>query len=146
MKNTVLILALSLISTLSLAQKQDDGQVILDKFFEFYDTRGYEYAVRYLWSTNKWIPAGGDVMDNIIQQLSKKVDVMGDFIGQEQIRSRTLGSRIRIVSYLVYYERDPIRFTFVLYKNNEGWEISNFEFDTKFEKELEESMKLKATN
>jgi hypothetical protein len=71
---------------------------------------------------------------------------MGEFIGQEELKSKKVGGRFRIVSYLVYYQRDPVRFTFELYKNNQGWEISDFVFDTQFEQEIEDAMKLNNGN
>ena len=143
-------LVLALITVCSLAQvkedqaqvKEDDGQELIDTFFEMYKNRGYEVALKYSWSTNKWIPATPDAMDNIAMRLGKQVANMGQFIDYEQLKSRRVGSRYRIVSYLVYYQRDPMRFTFELYKNNDGWEFTDVEFDMMFDEELEESMKL----
>ncbi len=149
MKRQLLTLTLALISACSMAQTKedettadDDGQELIDNFFEMYKNRGYEVALKYSWSTNKWMPATGDAMNNIAVRLGKQVAVMGEFIGQEQLKSRKVGSRFRIVSYLVYYQRDPMRFTFELYKNNDGWEFTDVEFDTKFDEEVEESMRL----
>jgi hypothetical protein len=71
---------------------------------------------------------------------------MGDYIGQEKLRDKQVSSRFRVVSYLVYYERDPVRFTFSLYRNSQGWEVSNFQFDSDFEDEAEASLKLTAGN
>ena len=138
-----MLLLFALVSTVSFAQKtKDDGQELINRFFELYRTKGYEDAVKYTLSTNKWYPAKGDEMDDLIVKLEKEVKVMGKYLGHEQIRSRRLGQRFRIVSYLIYYQRDPIRFTFELYKNDRGWEISDFVFDTNFEAEIEASMKL----
>ncbi len=133
-------------SLTAVAQTKDDGQELIKTFFDLYKTKGYEAAVRYSWSTNKWIPTAPEEMNNIILALGKEVDQMGDFIGQEELKSKKVGSRFRIVSYLVYYQRDPIRFTFELYKNNTGWEISDFVFDTQFEEEIEISIKLTDSN
>lgn len=133
---------LTVICFFSMAQSKDNGQELIDTFFDYYKTKGYSAALKYSLSTNKWIKSNGTEMDNIILALSKQVDVMGEYLGYEEIRSRMLGSRYRIVSYLVYYVHDPVRFTFELYKTSTGWEISNFEFDTTFTDELEESMKL----
>jgi hypothetical protein len=145
MKTGILLLLLFVTGT-AMAQKSDDGQEIIDKFFDLYKTRGYEYAVRYSWATNRWIPAGGEAVDNVVITLSKKLAGMGDFIGQELLKNRQVSSRFRVVSYLVYYERDPVRYTFSLYKNSQGWEVSNFQFDSDFEDEAEASLKLTAGN
>lgn len=147
MKSTLLsILLLTGAITLSFSQAKDDGQDLIDTFFDLYKNKGYNIALRYTLTTNKWIqPAGGE-MDNIIIKLEKEIKTMGDYLGYEQLKSKTLGTRLRYVSYLVYYQRDPVRFTFALYKNSDMWEISDFQYDFTFDKEIEESMKLKAAN
>jgi hypothetical protein len=144
MKKSLLTLLFGTMMTVVIAQTKDagDGQELIKQFFDLYKTKGYEAAVKYAWSTNSWIPASPDDMNTIILNLGKQVNQMGEFIGQEELRSKKAGSRFRIVSYLVYYQRDPIRFTFELYRNNNGWEITDFVFDTRFEEELEESIKL----
>ena len=134
------------INTIAVAQSKDDGQELIDTFFDYYKNKGYATALKYSLSTNKWIKPNGTEMDNIILALSKQVDVMGDYLGYEEIKSKSLGSRFRIASYLVYYVHDPIRFTFELYKTSTGWEISSVDFDTRFDEELEESMKLHTHN
>jgi len=146
MKKNILTLLLAVGTSLSMAQGKDDGQELINTFFDLYKSKGYDVALRYTLTTNKWIQPRGDEMNNIIVQLAKEVKVMGDFLGYEEIKSKKLGSRFRIASYLAYYQRDPVRFTFELYKNATGWEISNFTFDFKFDEEIEESMKLKDGN
>jgi ABC-type transporter MlaC component len=146
MKRYFVIVLVAALSITAQAQTKDDGQELIDNFFDYYKNKGYANALKYALSTNKWIKPEGNEMDNIIISLSKQVDVMGELIGFEELKTKALGSRFRIASYLVYYQRDPIRFTFELYKNNLGWEISSVEFDTAFDEELEESMKLTAHN
>src|SRR4051812_45855256 len=112
MKRYILTLLVAAFATFSMAQTKDDGQELLDTFFDLYKTKGYGAALKYSLSTNKWIKSDGSEMDNIILALSKQVDVMGDYLGYEEIKSKSLGSRFRIVSYLAYYVHDPVRFTF----------------------------------
>jgi hypothetical protein len=146
MKTYHLILLLIVATTSSFAQAKDDGQELLDTFFDLYKNKGYEVALKYPLSTNKWIEPSGGEMDNIIVKLEKEIKTMGEYIGYEQIKTKTLGTRLRYVSYLVYYQRDPIRFTFALYKSGDTWEITDFQYDVKFDKEIEEAMKLKVAN
>lgn len=142
MKTLTLAIALVGITSLAFAQKKDDGQELIDAFFDIYKRKGYESALKYAWTTNKWIEVEGGEMNNIILKLQKQVATMGDYFDHEEIRAATLGSRYRIVSYLVYYTRDPVRFTFELYKSSGGWEIAGFDFDVDFEKELEDSIRI----
>lgn len=143
---TLMMCMLVMASVLSFGQEKDDGQELIDTFFDYYKNRGPETALKYAFKTNKWIELEGDEMDNVIVKLIKEINVMGDYMGHEELKSKRVGSRIRMVSYLVYYLRDPIRFTIGLYKTNTGWEISHLDFDTKFDEELEESMKLSVGN
>jgi len=146
MKKQLITVLLVAATTFGMAQAKDDGQELINTFFDLYKNKGYEVALKYTLSTNKWIVPRGDEMNNLIIQLAKEVNNMGEFLGYEEIKSKRVGSRFRIASYLAYYQRDPVRFTFELYKNGTGWEISNFTFDFKFDEEVEESMKLTDLN
>lgn len=140
---TVLLVAfsLSLLAQSKDEQTKDDGQELVNRFFDLYKGKGYEYALKYAFETNKWINSQGNEMMNISLQLGKSITGLGEYIGYEEIKSKTVGSRFRILTYFVYYQREPMRFTFELYKNNNGWEIWDFQFDSDFDTELEESMK-----
>ncbi len=128
------------------ADPADNGQQLVDTFFDLYKNKGHEYAVKYAIATNKWIKPIGNEMDNLIVKLERQVRTMGQYLGYEEIVSKKIGSRYRIVSYLVYYQRDPIRFTFSLYKTNDDWRSQTFNMTQKFEKEIEESVKLAGAN
>lgn len=128
--------------TPSLAQTKDNGQELIDKFFELYQTKGSETALKYAFGTNKWMDMNSDGIKNVIFELDKNINLIGNFIGQEEIKSKAIGTRYRIASYFVYYDRQPLRFTFQLYKNKEGWMIWNFQFDSNYDDEIEEAMKL----
>lgn len=137
-----LTILLSTGTILSFAQTKDDGQRLIDHFFELYQTKGHEPALNYAFGTNKWIDSQGDGIKTVILELDKNLKLIGNYIGQEEIKSKTVGSRFRIASYFVYYDRQPLRFTFELYKNSEGWMLWNFEFDSNYDGEIEEAMKL----
>ncbi|NOT76250.1 MAG: hypothetical protein HOP08_15080 [Cyclobacteriaceae bacterium] len=142
MKKQLLIILLTAIVSVSYSQTKDNGQELIDTFFDLYKNKGYDAALKYTLTTNKWIQTSGGEMDNIIIRLEKEIKTMGEYIGYEELKSKNLGTRLRYVSYLVYYQRDPVRFTFALYKNGTGWEISDFQYDFGFDKEIEASMKL----
>lgn len=60
----------------------------------------------------------------------------------ELIAKKQLGESHIITSYRVRYDRQPIRFTFHLYKPKDKWMIYSFEYDGSLSGELEESIKL----
>lgn len=135
-------ITLTLAATSASGQGKDNGQQIIDKFFELYATQGYEPAVMYAFGTNEWIDSEGDGVKNLLFELEKNINLVGEYIDYEEIKTKAVGSRFRISSYFVYYDRQPLRFTFQLYKNKNGWIIWNFQFDTNYDDEVEEGMKL----
>lgn len=124
------------------SQGKDNGQQLIDKFFEIYTTKGHEPALKYAFGTNKWMESNIDGIKNVIFEMEKSISLIGKYIDKEEIKSRQVGSRFRIASYFVYYDRQPLRFTFQLYKNNDGWMIWNFKFDSNYGDEIEEAMNL----
>lgn len=137
----VIVSVFVLAASVSFAQTKDDGQELINKFFDLYKNKGYEYALKYAFETNKWINAQGDEMIAVSAKLGKQVSVLGDYLGNEQLKSISVGSRFRIVSYFAYYQREPLRFTFELYKNGTAWEILDFQFDADYDAEIMDAMR-----
>ncbi|TAF35245.1 MAG: hypothetical protein EAZ57_01230 [Cytophagales bacterium] len=121
---------------------KDNGQFLIDRFFEIYQSKGAEEASKFVFASNKWMSVESDEVKNMIFELTKTVNLVGNYIGYEELRSLPVTSRFRAVSYFVYYDRQPLRFTFQLYKNSEGWMFWNFRFDTSYDDEMDEFMKL----
>lgn len=137
-----LLIVILLSWTITYAQPKDDGQELINKFFELYQSKSSEVALKYAFGTNKWMDQDSDGIKNLIFELDKNINLIGKYIGHEEIKTKKIGSRFRIASYFVYYDRQPLRFTFELYKNSEGWMIWNFQFDSNYDDEIEEAMKL----
>ncbi len=135
-----------LFTSFAFAQAKDDGQELITRFFDLYKGKGYEYALKYAFETNKWINTQGDEMLTVGLNLGKKIQPLGEYLGNEELKSKSVSSRFRIVSYFVYYQREPIRFTFELYKNASGWEIWDFQFDSDFDAEIIEALKFNSGN
>ena len=142
----ILLAGVSVKAQMAQTQTVDNGQEILVKFFDLYKAKGYEYALKYAFETNKWIKSEGTEMLNVSLALGKMVQPLGEYLGSEEIRSKTISSRLRIVSYFVYYQREPVRFTFELYKNATGWEIWDLQFDTDFDAEVMDAMRFSSHN
>lgn len=135
----VLLLASPL---MGLAQKQDNGQAVLSRFFQIYESEGHAAAIRFGFSTNKWMGSNTQAMEDLIVKLDQNVALLGEYIGYEEIASRMVGSRFRAVTCFVYYDRQPLRFSFQLYRNAQGGALWNFRFDSDYDDEVEEGMKL----
>lgn len=133
------VLMLCFTTTCVVAQETSDE--IINTFFETYEKEPLK-AVDYVFSTNEWMDRNKDAVENLKTQLSSYLKLVGDYYGYEKITEKSVGESYKLVSYMSKYERQPIRFTFVLYKGKDRWQVQNFKFDDKIDDELEESGKV----
>jgi len=83
-----------------------------------------------------------DGIDNIKTQLTSFLGLVGEYYGYELITEKSVGKSFKLVSYMVKYDRQPMRFTFVFYKPKDKWQVQNFQYDDNLDVELEESGKV----
>ncbi|NOT76435.1 MAG: hypothetical protein HOP08_16020 [Cyclobacteriaceae bacterium] len=86
-----------------------------------------------------------DQIENVKFKInSTVVKAMGDYFGYEQITKKTVGDKLTYYTFLLKYDRQPIRFNFLFYSpsGNGQWRLQNFSFDDKIPDELEEASKL----
>ncbi len=81
-------------------------------------------------------------VENVKSQLLNFTGLVGDYYGYEKITEKSLGESLKLVSYIIKYDRQPIRFTFLFYKPKDVWKIQNFKFDDNLDAEIEESAKI----
>ncbi|HWA33121.1 MAG TPA: hypothetical protein VG737_03275 [Cyclobacteriaceae bacterium] len=118
------------------AQKQEDGQELIEKFFEHYQTNGPNDAMMYALTTNKWLGDGDVAHHSPFYKLGKITSHLGKFTGVEEISVKMVGSRVKIANYMVYYEMQPLLLTFELYNNNGTWEFADVQYEKRLEKML----------
>jgi len=123
---------------------QDTPQDLVDTFFETYQEKDIVEAVDYIFSTNPWMSQGEDVVTILKNQINTQLteDVVGKYYGHEVMTTKTIGESVVYVTYLVKYDRQPIRFTFIFYKPDEEWRIHKFSYKDGLDDELEESGKV----
>ncbi len=119
---------------------QTTTKEITDKFFSLYSTDPQK-AVEYGFSTDKWFDKKQDGVSNLKNKLKDLVELVGEYEGYELLSEKTAGSNIKMITYIVRYEREPIRFTFLFYKPKDKWQINNLSFDEDIDKDLEEATK-----
>jgi len=113
---------------------------ITEKFFSIY-TKDAIKAVDYAFSTNKWFDRQQDGVANLKNKLKTTIDLCGEYYGYELLSEKTAGPSIKVITYIVKYDREPIRFTFFMYKVKGIWRVNNFSYDEDIDKELEEAAK-----
>lgn len=136
MNNRLLILLILLIIGCSgkKMNSKDPCKKIINHFFVMYKN-DRNHAIESLLSTNKWITKQS--ISGINNQIdSSIIDQIGKFQGYEFIVKRSISECMVLYSYIVKYDRQPIRFTFIFYKPREEWIIFKFQFDVELDEEL----------
>lgn len=135
-----IILALACSSFIATGQTSDD---LVKKFFTDYVNSGSDIALDNLYRSNPWITKAGVSLESLkvkMRELTK--DFVGDYNGYEFIASKQLGESFIITTYLIKYDRQPLRFTFQFYKPKDKWTVYAFQYDANIDDEMEEAMKV----
>lgn len=137
----ILIATLILIPTFyTIAQTPDE---LVKTFFAEYKEKGVDESLDNLYATNPWIRENNEAVKNLKTQLNAMNEgLVGKQRGHEPIARKTLGDSFILMSYLMKFDRQPIRFTFQFYKPLDKWMLYSFKFDDSFDNELEESSKI----
>tara|TARA_R110002111_G_scaffold129666_2_gene194472 strand:- start:787 stop:1233 length:447 start_codon:yes stop_codon:yes gene_type:complete len=122
---------------------QNESTDIVHGFFNNFEEKGATIALDELYGTNEWISRSSDAISKVKTQLEGlNEDFVGKYYGYELILEKKLSDSYILMSYLVKYDRQPIRFTFQFYKPNDTWRIQSFSFDGDLDEEIEEAAKL----
>ena len=121
---------------------QNSTEEITNEFFKTYEKSPLN-AVDDVFATNKWMmERNKDGIENIKTQLTSFLGLVGEYYGYEKITEKSVGKSFKLVSYMIKYDRQPMRFTFVFYKPKDKWQVQNFQYDDNLDDELEESGKV----
>jgi hypothetical protein len=108
---------------------------ISKKFFEVYATKPMD-AIDQLFADVKKNKQVNDDITAIKKNLKVTIDQDGDYNGYELITEKGIGNTVKLLSYIVKYDKQPVRFVFVFYKPKDAWKIYTFQFNTNLDEEL----------
>jgi len=108
-------------------------QGVIEKFFSFYKDDGPEKAIDYIFSTNPYLDPSSEQVTAIKLKLATAVAVIGDYYGYDAVVVKELGPAMTVGTYMIRYKRQPLFFTFILYKPDKLWQIQTLRFDDKIE-------------
>ena len=141
-KIKLLTFLIVIILSTNILKAQSTTEEITTEFFKTYE-KSPQKAVDYVFGTNKWmIDRNKDGIENVKSQLTNFLGLVGDYYGYEKITEKSVGKSFKLISYMIKYDRQPMRFTFVFYKPKDKWQVQNFQFDDNLDDELEESGKV----
>jgi len=139
MKKLLFVLLIS-ISGNSFAQSSP--QDIINDFFSTYEKDAGK-AIKELYETNKWTERIKDDIDKIIGTVNGFTEsYMGKYYGYEIITKKKFAESFELYSYMVKYDRQPIRFIFKFYKPNNKWVLYSYALDDSLDSEIQEAAKL----
>lgn len=108
------------------------NQTISKKFFNLYGDKGPKAALEYAFSTNEFIDAKSQNVFAMIKELESMSGKLGKYLSSELISEEKIAKSLTKNSYLVKFERQPIRIEFIFYKSNKEWSLQNFSYDDQF--------------
>jgi len=120
-------------SAVALYAQETTYQGVIDRFFTAYKNDGPEKAIDYIFSTNPYLESNTDQVTTIKLKLATAVAVIGDYYGYDPVLVKELGPSMAVGTYMVRYKRQPLFFTFILYKPDKIWQIQTLRFDDKIE-------------
>ncbi|WP_323789039.1 hypothetical protein [Psychroserpens sp.] len=142
MKSNILICLLCF-SITGLVSAQDKPQDLVDNFFKNFETKGATFALDELYRGNTWISRNNDAVEKLKTQMEGlNENFVGKYYGKEVILEKKLSDSFVLISYLVKYDRQPLRFTFQFYRPDDTWRIQSFSYDGDLDDEIEEAAKL----
>jgi hypothetical protein len=111
MKKTIILIPVFLLNLLVFSQKSP--KEIVDQFFVEFENKGSSVALDNLYKPNSWISRNTDAVTQLKSQISGlNEDYVGKYYGYELILEKRLADSYILMSYMVKYDRQPIRFTF----------------------------------
>ena len=139
MKKLLIVL---LISTSGSLFAQSSPQDLIDTFFATYEKDAGK-AVKELYGSNKWTERVKDDIDKVIGTVNGFTEsYMGKYYGYEIITKKKFAESFELYSYLIKYDRQPIRFIFKFYKPNDNWVLYSYALDDSLDDEIQEAAKL----
>jgi len=115
---------------------------ITEVFFKKYKDDGTEQAIDYLFSTNKLFTDTAQI-SGLKKKLIALKQSVGQYLGKELIAQRNAGKNLYFYAYILRFENQPVRFTFMFYKPKNDWVLYHFKFDADLDNELEQAGKIK---
>lgn len=140
MKKIAFFFLLLLPSIPAFSQRTPDDMVAI--FFEdFKKDKGQ--SIENIYQTSEWMSRARDAIANIKGELEKLTpEYIGKNHGYSLICKKQLADCFVLQSYIVRYDRQPLRFTFEFYKPDKEWQLFSFAFDVNLDDELEEAAKV----
>lgn len=120
---------------------QSSAQTIIDKFFSDYEKIGPKESIENIYNTNPWMTK---ISDDIISIKNKFAsfdeELVGKYFGHVFVDKVETSDCFAIYTYLMKFDRQPLRITFKFYKPDTNWRLFAFKFDDDFDDDFEKAL------
>lgn len=140
MKITKLFFCLLLIATINIVKAQTPEEM-MDSFFKTYQKNKPVEALEELYSHTPWLERIKDDVEKLKSQFRDLKTLVGEYNGHELLYKKNVKDCFVLATYLVKYERQPIRINFEFYKPKDKWVLYSFSYDDSFDDDLEKALK-----
>tara|TARA_B100002003_G_C13734812_1_gene366871 strand:- start:86 stop:523 length:438 start_codon:yes stop_codon:yes gene_type:complete len=130
----VFILCISFFSGNLLA---NEYKTEINEFFTLYKEGQIDEAVDSIYKTNSYVSSIPDQIKGVKNQLSALTGLVGELHHISHVHTYDVGGTFVHVTYLLTYDRQPIRFEFQFFKVKSGWRVYAFSFDDNMDDEIE---------
>lgn len=121
----------------SLTGKSLTPEKMNEHFFSLYESKSPKDALDFIFSTNPWIEeTQAQVVANNLTGFTK---LLGSYQDRDAITKNSIGQNYLLYTFLVKYDRQPMRFTFIYYKPKDKWQLQEFKYDDNFQSEIMEA-------
>ncbi|HNV94842.1 MAG TPA: hypothetical protein PKG63_00090 [Bacteroidales bacterium] len=134
---TIVIFAILFCSIISLKGQKNPEEVV-DSFFTYFNSKGVERSLQYVFATNKYLKQNPEIVTNLKAKFDKALPVLGTFYRYEKYMHKQVGSTFAHIGYLMVFDRQPIKIIFTLYYASDHWQIQDLRFDDKIDDVIKE--------
>ena len=139
MNKFFLIFTFLLYSACALAAQKASSD-ITNKFFEIFENDALK-AMDYAFATNPYLETEELAIETLKNKYKKAISQTGTYLGFEKIMEKDIVDRYKVCSFLLRYEKMPIRFTLIMYRAKDTWCVNQLYYDSSMQVELEASIK-----
>ena len=109
---------------------------LCEHFFMLFETDS-DIAVDFIFSTNKWFNTSS--MPQLAESKGKikKLFYLGNYRGFELASKKLFSPSLVLITYIVKYDRQPIKIEFYFYKPEKNWQIQTFRFEEDLKNDLQ---------
>lgn len=136
----IALLSILLIFFGATTQAQTNSTAITDKFFEIFKSDPSK-AMDYAFGTNPHLETEKLAIETLKNKYKTAVSNTGAYLGFEKITEKNIVDRYKVCSFLLRYDKMPIRFTFIMYRAKDTWCVNQLFYDNNMQIELEASAK-----